>query len=493
MKNDDFVKIIAEQAAEIDRLRKLRSNALTGELSDSKIAKLTKHWTRDCDNLYIQVQNKGSRRRSWLFRWVDRKTGKYKSIGLGPYPTVSIDQAREKALIHRQQLLEGKDPRKERDAEKVDILIARKLVKSVHEVTDEWFEKDIARKSPQYRGTISNQLHKYVYPTIGNMPIQKVDANIILDKVGSPRKRDGEGEVFEPLREMWPRITPTANDVLRWLERIFKFAIKRKYYHGENPAVEARDSLPSKSDVYRKKHRSELPYEDVGRFMQALRAYEDRSVRKEGHPPIAFLLEFNVLTGARLSEGRFAQWKEFDLPSMTWTTPWQHLKMGRVHQKNLPRPITKPMLAMLGKITHASPGLDRDALIAHLEEIKRTSPDALVFPGPRSGKAISTGNMAVFVANVIRWDIKIHAHAFRGTLRNWMHAKTTFKDKLWKIQVDHKVGIDESDAAYGRDKLLEQRRPFMELWGEYCSKPAPQPQTGDVVVNISDKRKRRSE
>ena len=110
MKNDDYVKIIAEQRAEIDRLRKLRSNALTGELSDSKIAKLTKHWTRDCDNLYIQIQHPGSRRRSWLFRWVDRKTGKYKSIGLGPYPTISIDQAREKALTHRQQL--GQGPKK---------------------------------------------------------------------------------------------------------------------------------------------------------------------------------------------------------------------------------------------------------------------------------------------------------------------------------------------------------------------------------------------
>ncbi len=490
--NDDLIKIIVEQRAEIDRLRALRSNALTGNLSDSKIAKLTKHWTRDCDNLYIQIQHPGSRRRSWLFRWRDRVTREYRSIGLGPYPTISIDQARELALYYRQQLLEGKDPRKVRDDKKLDLLIARKLVKTVREVADEWFEVAIARKSPEYRGKISNQLHKYVYPTIGNVPIQKVDANIILDKVGSPRKRDGEGEVFEPLREMWPRITPTANDVLQYLERIFSYAIKRKYYHGENPAVEARDSLPSKPDVHRTKHRSELPYEDVGRFMQALRAYEDRSVRKEGHPPIALLLEFNVLTGGRLNEGRLAQWKEFDLPSMTWTTPWEHLKLGRVHQKNLPRPITKPMLAVLGEITHASPGLDRDALIAQLEKIKRMSPDALVFPGPRSGKAIAKANMAVFVANILKWEIKIHSHGFRGTLRNWMRAKTTFKDVLWKIQVDHKVGIDKSDDAYGQDKLLEQRRPFLELWGEYCSKPAPEPQTGDVVVNLSDKRKRRT-
>jgi integrase len=471
--NDDLIKIIVEQRAEIDRLRALRSNALTGNLSDSKIAKLTKHWTRDCDNLYIQIQHPGSRRRSWLFRWRDRVTREYRSIGLGPYPTISIDQARELALYYRQQLLEGKDPRAVRDDKKLDMLIARKLVKSVGQVAIEWFEVEITRKSPGYRTKIFNQLHKYVHPTIGDMPIQKVDANIILDKVGSPRERDGEGQVFEPLREMWVRVHPTANDVLQYLERIFKFAIKRKYYHGENPAAEARDSLPSRSDVYERGHRSELPYKDVGRFMQTLRVYEDRSVRKEGHPPIALLLEFIVLTGARLSEGRLAQWKEFDLPSMTWTTPWQHLKTGRKHRTDLPRPITKPMLAVL-------------------EEMQKRrfdqSDDALVFPGPRSGNAIITGNMGVFVANILRWEIKFHAHGFRGTLRNWMRAKTNFKDVLWKIQVDHKLGVDASDDAYGHDKLLEQRRAVMELWGEYCSKPAPEPKAGKVF-NLSDKRR----
>src|SRR5262245_35651121 len=129
--NDDHIKTIVELRAEIDRLRALRSNALTGNLTDSKIARLTKHWTRDCDNLYIQDQRPGSRRRSWLFRWKDRTTCKMRSIGLGSYPTISIDQARERALHYRQQLIDGHNPREIRDANKLDMLIARKLVKTV--------------------------------------------------------------------------------------------------------------------------------------------------------------------------------------------------------------------------------------------------------------------------------------------------------------------------------------------------------------------------
>jgi integrase len=264
--------------------------------------------------------------------------------------------------------------------------------------------------------------------------------------------------------------------VQTYLERIFDFATRRNYFKGENPARWKGlldDILPARSDVYHKGHRIELPHKDIGRFMQALRAHEDRSDRKEGHPTSALVVEFVALTGCRISEALLAQWKEFDTMSMTWTTPWQHLKMGRKHRKDLPRPITKAMLLLLEEMQKRR--LDQ-------------SPDALVFPGPRSKKPIKPPTIGVFVAQTLKWEIKIHAHGFRGALRNWMRTKTNFKEVLWKIQVDHKVGIDASDDAYGRDKLLDDRRPLMELWGEYCSKPAPEPKAGKVLEMYKKRR-----
>ena len=68
-----------------------------------------------------------------------------------------------------------------------------------------------------------------------------------------------------------------------------------------------------------------------------------------------------------------------------------------------------------------------------------------------------------------------------------MRAETNFDDVLWKIQVDHVVG-DKVDQAYGHNKLLDRRRGMMELWGEYCSKPAPKPQAG-AVIKLSEKRR----
>ena len=224
MKNNDHVKTIVELRAEIERLRALRSNALTGRFTASSIAKLTKrgqHGDGKGSQLYIDVGRSGSK--SWLFRWKDRITGKDRNISLGPVHTVSIDQAREKALHYRQMLLEGKDPRAEHDAAKLDILIARRLVKTVYEVTNEWYEKKIKLKKPAYRDKIFNQLNRYIYPTIGSMPIQKVDTHTILNQVGikggaTLRELWGQetSRVDEPLRK-----NATANDLLMYLRRIF--------------------------------------------------------------------------------------------------------------------------------------------------------------------------------------------------------------------------------------------------------------------------------
>jgi integrase len=472
MKNDHYVKIIVEQRAEIDRLRALRSNALTGTLSDSKIAKLTKHWTRDCDNLYIQVQHPGSRRRSWLFRWRDRVTREYRSIGLGPYPTISIDQARELALFYRQQLLDGKDPRKIRDDKKLDILIAMRLVKTVAQATEEWYNQEIAHREPAYRTKILNQLNKYVYPRFGDMPIQKVDTRTILLTI--PKAKPDEPDEL-PLRDLWVEIHPTAKDMLRYLGRIFQYAIDNNFFHGKNPAdwQTLLRVLPPADAFYKREPRPSLPYKDLNRFLQAVRTYRDRSVRKTGRTTISLAVELIALLGCRISEVLRAQWKEFDFESMTWNVPPEHRKFGKRKGRVLPRPITKSMLPALKEMQ---------------KRRYDQSPDALVFPSDKNGKVIKTSTPSTWINNTLKWKVKITPHGFRSTLRDWMRGETNFNDVLWKIQVDHRTGRDASDDAYGHDMQLERRRVMMELYDEYSSKPVPEPKAGKVF-KLSDKRR----
>jgi hypothetical protein len=69
-----------------------------------------------------------------------------------------------------------------------------------------------------------------------------------------------------------------------------------------------------------------------------------------------------------------------------------------------------------------------------------------------------------------------------------MRAETNFPDVLWKIQVDHKLGVDAADSAYGHDLLFERCREMMERYDDYCSKPVPEPKAGKVF-KLTDKRR----
>ena len=158
---------------------------------------------------------------------------------------------------------------------------------------------------------------------------------------------------------------------------------------------------------------------------------------------------------------------------MIWNVPPEHRKTGRYSDKVRPIPITKPMLVVL-------------------EEMQKRrvdpSPDAITFPGVYSGGVINAATIANFLPRVLEWKIDVSNHGMRSTLRDWCRANG-FPAEYWDIQVDHALG-NKTSRAYGHDPLIEERRDMMEKWGEYCSRPAPEP-SSRVVVNLVDKRKRR--
>jgi integrase len=459
------------------------------KLTRSKVAKASDGMHGDGKGLYVQVTNGGTAK-SWLFRWQDRVTKRDRSLGLGSAFTVDIEAAREEARKCRELLAEGKDPKVERDNHRLTADAALGLAKTVRQVADEYFASKIAHKSRHYRKQTPWILKNYLLDKIGDLPIQQVDTNLILNKVIT--------------LQHWKERNPIMVQVHNHTKRIFSLAIARGYYKGTNPAAwkdNLEHILPASKDVHKVVHRPALPYQEVGRFMEALRSYQDRSVRQVGHPTVALWLEFVVLTGARISEVRLATWNQIDLQQMVWNVPPENRKTGYVTDAVLPRPITKPMLSVL-------------------EEMQRRrtdmSPDALIFPSPYRGtpavrrkgrkphaelgpntKVAANGSApfdlnaaAGFIRKSLKWEIKIVPHGFRSTLVDWSRANR-FPGELVHRQTDHVLG-GKVIQAYGHDLLLEERRGMMELWAEYCACPAPTPATAPAnVTQLSKARAKR--
>jgi integrase len=440
----------------------LSASKITKLISDAKSGKLTKRWFGDGGNLVLQISNIGGAV-SWIFRYDGRRFGYPGDVpmGLGSYPDVDLEMARAAAYKYRRMLAEDKDPKKERDNTKIDDLVARGLVKKVNQVVDEYLQTNLAGLSPTYRQQSEDWLKRFVRDEIGDWPIQKVNQNTILETC--------------KLRDLWIVQHPTAKGVQNHLSRIFDLAIDAGYYKGKNPAAlqSLRRRLPKSRAVHRTKHHDSLPYEDIGRFMEKLRAYRDKrpQYRKVGRTPVSLAVEFIILSGVRLNEARLARWSEIDLKHRVWTVPPEHLKMGHIHGTARPIPITEPMLAVLEEM--------------QTRRIKQ-SPDAFVFPASWSdGGELNRANLSTFISKQLGWETHLNIHGFRSTLRELCRANR-YPPEWRDIQADHSLG-NKTSQSYGSNKLIEERRGMMEQFGKYCSKPAPEP-TVDVI-NFADKKR----
>src|SRR5262249_20114489 len=92
----------------------------------------------DGGGLHLKVKETGSR--SWLFCW--KVGGKRHAMGLGPFPAISLAQARELARKCREGPAGGKDPKKEFQRARVSGL-------TFGEAADQLIES----KAPSWRST----------------------------------------------------------------------------------------------------------------------------------------------------------------------------------------------------------------------------------------------------------------------------------------------------------------------------------------------------
>ena len=63
-------------------------------------------------------------------------------------------------------------------------------------------------------------------------------------------------------------------------------------------------------------------------------------------------------------------------------------------------------------------------------------------------------------------------HGYRNSFTDWARAQSVSED-VRKRAISH-VNEDETDLAYARSDLLEQRRPDMEKWANHVMGTAPE-------------------
>ena len=355
--------------------------------------------------LYLRVAAGGSKQ--WVFRY--QRMGRRHELGLGPYPAVSLRDARVRAAELRRMLAADTDPLATR--RHASALTFRQCAEAYIEARRAGWRN--AKHAAQWQATLA----AYAYPSLGEVPVAVIAV----------------GDVCRVLEPIWRSRTETANRLRGRIESILDWATVRGHRTGDNPARwrgHLDKVLPARAKVQRVRHHSAMAYDDVPGFVAELRA-------RDGVAALA--LRFLILTACRTSEATGARWSEIE--GDVWAIPGERMKSGRPHRV--------PLAPAAAAIVKALRGLD----------------PVFVFPGGRQGKPLSNMALASVLKRMGRTDATVHG--FRSAFRDWAAERTAFPREVAEGALAH-VLTDKVEAAYRRSDLFERRRRLMEVWAGFC-------------------------
>lgn len=362
----------------------------------------------DGNGLYLVVDPSGARR--WLLRIMVQ--GRRRDIGLGGASLVPLAEAREKALAYRKVAREGGDPLEARRAAAQTIPTFKVAAEMVHA------EHEISWKNPKHAKQWIVTLQTYAFPFFGERRIDSIDTPMVL----------------QALAPIWLTKPETARRVRQRIGTVLDWAKAAGFRSGDNPVEGVSRGLPKQTD--KEKHHSALPFQEVKGFVGRLHTTSSTELAK-----LAF--EFLILTATRTSEALLAEWSEIDLAEKVWSVPAVRMKAGRVHRVPL-----------------SGRAMD---ILASAKLLSSDSP--FVFPGRSAHKPMS--NM-VFLEILKRMEIKVTAHGFRSSFRDWAAETTGHPREVVEMALAHTID-NKVEAAYRRGDLLDKRRALMDEWSQFVS------------------------
>lgn len=253
--------------------------------------------------LNFNVKNNGGG--YWVFRYLFH--GKRLDLSLGAYPTISLKEARKRAIAARNNLFQGVKPRAYWKSEIIpkdpNQLLFKDYAKQCIETKKaEW-------QNPKHIDQWFNTIEQYANPIIGNKYLDTIDTQDILD-------------ILTPI---WYTKTETASRLRGRIEWILASATTRRLRSDLNPATwkgHLETILPKPTRITPVKHHPALPYKEIPIFLNNLR-------ERDGLAALA--LEFLILNANRSGEVLNGLRSEISEEGL-WTIPANRMKAKREHR-----------------------------------------------------------------------------------------------------------------------------------------------------------------
>lgn len=348
-------------------------------------------------------------RKVWRVQYRRPHDGKLDTITLGPYPEVSLADARCRREQVRADLSAGNDPKQavqHRDEAKRHAEGA-----NFQSVAAEWWARWKDEVTQSYAAQVWRVLETNVFPDLGKRPIASITARHIVDAL-SPMEARGALEYLRRAKQVVTQIMGyalarglVANNVAAGINGAFSNP-KRENFRAMRP-----DGLPL-----------------------LVKGIESNKINLQTR----LLIEWQLLTLSRPGEAAGTTWDEID--GDLWTIPAERMKRRREHIV----PLSKAALAILEQMRPIS-GRRRH-----------------VFPG-RNDQTTHT-NEGTANVSLKRLGIPTTAHGLRALASTTLN-EAGFDPNVIEVALAH-VDQNATRAAYNRALYLDQRREMLEWWAD---------------------------
>jgi len=380
---------------------------------------------------------------SWILRY--RFGGRSKEKVIGRYPDISLKEARELARKDRALIQQGQDVSALKRQERLKAIDLHK----VGALADIWHERYI-KSSYKHPEVVERVIRLHIKPVIGSLPVEEVRP-VHIDKVLTKIVEGGAPTV--------------ANDAMRYMFRMFHFAVKRKWVES-NPVYgfEISDAGGTERNGTRWLRKEEL---DV----LAKSMHETPNFGRINELATLLLLALCVRKMELLS----AQWSEFDLERGIW-----RLRPTRTKTNvEIEIPLAPIVVIWLKEVrvfacghTHVFPA----RRLIHMKNGKprknrfeHISPDTLNV----ALKRLSLDGMDHFTV-----------HDMRRTARTHMAALGVDRF-VAERSLNHKVR--DVEGVYNQYDYFKERLKALNVWATFlesifCPQPNLEPQADNVIT-----------
>lgn len=377
----------------------------------------------DGGGLFLYVTPKGAK----LWRMKYRYRGKEKLLSFGPYPEVSLAEARQKRDEARSMLRAGQDP-------------ALGLVRtgepseaSFEAVARQWWERTKVRWRPDHANRVWNSLKTEVFPVIGPLPIKIITPTQALDVI---RRIEARGAL------------DVAQRIRQRMSAVFVFGIASGLADNDPAGI-------IKGAIVKPKAIPQPAITSLEGVRQVLRDVE--AIKAQDMTKLA--MRFLALTVVRSNELRGTRWREFK--RLDWlpgsdagaleTCPWPHWIIPAERMKG-------------GQRAHVVP-LSRQAIetLQALHEINGRWD--YVFPNLRSTLKPMSENALGYLLNRAGYHHRHVPHGWRASFSTIMNTRFHHEQQVIDAILSH-VNKNAVEAVYNRAAHLERRRYLLQEWAD---------------------------